>query len=63
MRVISMLKSYHRCCCSFVGSVGLAETAAAEEEHGEEANNPERERDVEVVSHRPDHVVSVGLGH
>ena len=54
---------HHNHHCSFARSVRLAETAAAEEEHGEEADKPERERDVEVVSHRPNHVISVGLDH
>ena len=48
---------------SLVRSVRLAETAATEDEHGEEADNPKREGHVEVVRHRPNHVLSIRFDH
>jgi len=49
---------------SFFGrSVSLAETAAAEEHHGEEADDPEGDGHVPIISHSPDHILSVGLDH
>ena len=45
------------------GLVCGAEAAAAEEEHGEEGDDPEGESHVEIISHSPDHILTVGLDH
>ena len=46
-----------------LGLVCGAESTAAEEEHGEEGDDPEGESHVEIISHSPDHILTVGLDH
>ena len=46
-----------------LGLVCGAEAAAAEEEHSEEGDDPEGESHVEIISHSPDHILTVGLDH
>ena len=47
----------------FHWSVSLAETAAAEEHHSEEADDPEGEGHIEIIGHSPDHIVAIRLHH